>query len=376
VNSCHFHSIDEGDFADSLLVYREKADRNYVDSIITLAAYIGALLVLRFFSVYPKLFIALAAVTSGLFFCIRKYGQVPAFWTSMENLSAELQGRVLIEFRNVVFIIYWTIISLAGKVAAATRKLINTIRRMRTFMLKTFGIRPRKDFSYSELPPLDSTRTLGGKTSPEQEDEQTPKIRLLQLPKRSLWPFQTLRANLEVYDLENPPPYHAISYVWTHGPQDLRNIVLNGMEYRVRGNVHHILSRCSSYLGPRLIWIDTLCINQGDTNEKTLQVRRMRDIYKGAGQVLVCLGEAPSVGSALRLIQELNFVMNTYGRIHLGQYIASFYPRRNYDRFLRVRVEAFLDLLSHPWFERVWVSSPFRSRILSKCTREHRTDTH
>jgi hypothetical protein len=357
-----------------MILCRDIAKKNAGDSVTTLAAYIVTSLALPSVSAFWNLAkvlvrfiwsnLALAAVTCWLLFYVRKHYEVPAFWALVVSKSSEWQGRVITELTNVLYIIYWTAITLVGKMASATGILINTIWRTRIFMLETFGIQPRRDFSYSALPRLDSIRDLDGKTSQEQEDEQTPKIRLLQLPRRSLWPFQTLRANLEAYNLENAPPYHAISYVWSHGSQDLRSIVLNDMEYRVCGNVHDILTRCSSYFGPRLIWIDTICINQEDKDEKTLQVRRMQDIYKCAGQVLVCLGEDPGIGTAMQLVWELNFIMNTYGKIYLGQHVATFNRRRQYDKYLCARIEALLDLLSHPWFERIWVSSHFRSCLL------------
>jgi len=38
------------------------------------------------------------------------------------------------------------------------------------------------------------------------------------------------------------------------------------------------------------MWIDAICINQGDDEEKSKQVTRMRDVYKLARRVVVWLG--------------------------------------------------------------------------------------
>jgi hypothetical protein len=43
---------------------------------------------------------------------------------------------------------------------------------------------------------------------------------------------------------------------------------------------------------PRILWIDSICINQGDLEECESQVLRMRDIYKLADRVLIWLGPA------------------------------------------------------------------------------------
>jgi hypothetical protein len=55
----------------------------------------------------------------------------------------------------------------------------------------------------------------------------------------------------------------------------------------------------------RLVWIDALCINQSDDEEKTEQVRRMGEVYAQAKQVIVYLGRADASKRAfLGLINE------------------------------------------------------------------------
>lgn len=55
------------------------------------------------------------------------------------------------------------------------------------------------------------------------------------------------------------------------------------------------LSRALPYLRlryrPRVLWIDALCVNQSDLLERSSQVERMADIYQGASNVIVWLGE-------------------------------------------------------------------------------------
>lgn len=42
---------------------------------------------------------------------------------------------------------------------------------------------------------------------------------------------------------------------------------------------------------PRYLWIDALCINQEDNQEKSLQLQRMRLVYQRASNVVIWLGE-------------------------------------------------------------------------------------
>ncbi|GFN15000.1 HET domain-containing protein [Aspergillus tubingensis] len=76
--------------------------------------------------------------------------------------------------------------------------------------------------------------------------------------------------------------YEALSYVW--GSQTLVHLRDNQLE--------------------RILWIDAICINQGDDDEKSEQIPLMRSIYAQADRVLVWLGEAmPDGDEALKTIQ-------------------------------------------------------------------------
>lgn len=54
------------------------------------------------------------------------------------------------------------------------------------------------------------------------------------------------------------------------------------------------LARALPYLRylskPRRLWIDAICINQDDADERSSQVQRMRDVYSLASRVVVWLG--------------------------------------------------------------------------------------
>lgn len=52
---------------------------------------------------------------------------------------------------------------------------------------------------------------------------------------------------------------------------------------------------------PEYIWIDAICINQEDLEERSIQVARMYSIYDNAQSVLIWLGEHDgfyTIGSA------------------------------------------------------------------------------
>ena len=352
---------------------RDIATKNYTDSIISFIIYIVTLLapyptaILWHFSLHLIHFTWTnlgSATTSCAIICTFLHVvKIPPSWVSSTGEFVNLLlFHAITGGTNAVFITITTTMGLWRYMRSVTRIVANILCKTTVWVCARF--RPqlwqlRGKFSYSSLPQveklgMEESIALNAGSGEIGEGVDVPKIRLLRL--RRKWPLLELRADLIICDLENCPPYHAISYVWNHGPQDMRSIILNDMEFYVRGNVYNILRRCSSYLGPRLIWIDSICVNQGkDSKEKSFQVRKMKDIYKNAGQVLVCLGDPPGTLHAMTLIWELDFIMKRFGNTYLAGYIAEFHRRRQFDRLLCARINALLDLLQNPWFERVWV---------------------
>ncbi|KAJ3526679.1 hypothetical protein NM208_g11071 [Fusarium decemcellulare] len=72
-------------------------------------------------------------------------------------------------------------------------------------------------------------------------------------------------------------------------------ICCNGLEIEISPNLYAALvslrQKCSE---PLTLWVDYLCINQSDTDERSSQVRLMGEIFSHSSEVLIWLGE-PSV---------------------------------------------------------------------------------
>jgi hypothetical protein len=78
--------------------------------------------------------------------------------------------------------------------------------------------------------------------------------------------------------------YVALSYTWGD-PTKTKEIFVNGKSVQVTVNLEHALRILRNKLPMRVgvrLWVDALCVNQADVEEKNLQVQRMRDIYKQA----------------------------------------------------------------------------------------------
>ncbi|KAH7306119.1 heterokaryon incompatibility [Rhexocercosporidium sp. MPI-PUGE-AT-0058] len=64
----------------------------------------------------------------------------------------------------------------------------------------------------------------------------------------------------------------------------------NGVSVAVTQSLHSALQRLQTPDGSRLMWIDAICINQDDSEERSIQVTLMREIYLRAQAVIVWLG--------------------------------------------------------------------------------------
>ena len=179
------------------------------------------------------------------------------------------------------------------------------------------------------------------------------KIRLLLIKKRV--PFLELDMELLSHSLDSEISYEAISYVWGLKRQKEMPVMLDGGRFGVPENVYSILRRRSSFFASRLVWIDTICINQNNNHEKADQVRMMKDIYAKASRVFVCLGESPNAWLAVTMLNELVLMKSLLTPKALGDQIVGMTSGFDMDEMLKLRVVALLELLHNPWFERVWV---------------------
>ncbi|KAM0432195.1 hypothetical protein ACHAPT_004730 [Fusarium lateritium] len=161
---------------------------------------------------------------------------------------------------------------------------------------------------------------------PSEEFAHTPlqdpnRIRLLHIEVQN----STLKCTVQAHSASEIPPYVCLSYVWADfGPMlnrgrdfretelevpmfshsDSEEIILNDRRFSIGPNLHAALLGLQQHLGGKPIWVDAMCINQTDSNEKTTQVARMREIYSAAEKVFIWLGRKHTLrDTALRILQ-------------------------------------------------------------------------
>ena len=115
-------------------------------------------------------------------------------------------------------------------------------------------------------------------------------IRLLTLSP-ALRQSDPIVCNLHVVSLEGEKPiYEAISYVWGD-PKVTVPIEVSNRPFQVTANLATALRRFRNVGGRRILWVDAICIDQSNDQERGHQVGLMGHLYSRARRVLVWLGE-------------------------------------------------------------------------------------
>jgi hypothetical protein len=112
-----------------------------------------------------------------------------------------------------------------------------------------------------------------------------------------------IQCEIQHASLDGPPRYEALSYTWGDpkgeeslvpcrgDPNASYPIKVDDGHLLVKYNLNCALKQLRHDTNPRTLWIDAICINQHDGEEKNHQVRAMARIYSGASRVLAWLGE-------------------------------------------------------------------------------------
>jgi len=160
--------------------------------------------------------------------------------------------------------------------------------------------------------------------------------------------------------------YIALSYTWGD-PTLTVPILLNGERFLVTKNLYSALAQFRQPTGYRSLfyWIDAICINQEDVQEKSIQVQRMKQIYEGADEVYVWLGaEANDSYLAMRKLDSLNKYFRQQGPDEAAaQIMANLVDQEDTSWMFGPPSEPFDErpwralekLFERPWWTRVWI---------------------
>ena len=118
--------------------------------------------------------------------------------------------------------------------------------------------------------------------------------------------------NVDMSSLGSEHSFTALSYTWG-STVDRRLVFINGEMVDVTSNLFSALRELKRR-GHYIVWVDMLCINQQDDNEKLQQIAQMHNIYSLAQAVVVWIGETDEkFESLLRYIQQVTEFRSQHG---------------------------------------------------------------
>ena len=178
---------------------------------------------------------------------------------------------------------------------------------------------------------------------------------------------------LEHFESSNAPSYIALSYVWGD-PTNTRPVNVHCRDFNITQNLYeallHIkelsslfeegLSRQSeSGQADLFLWVDALCINQRDIDEKSKQVPRMTEIFSSAYTVLIWLGTFEKLGRKILGIELLLHLLESTSPLDQFTrptltFVLTPEPRDPADAAIRL-VETYMEIMGNDWFRRGWV---------------------
>jgi hypothetical protein len=161
-----------------------------------------------------------------------------------------------------------------------------------------------------------------------------------------------------------PQKWDAVSYTWGHAKESSYiKIIAEGESWRlpITPNLELALRHLRYNLSYRVLWIDALCIDQNDGDEKSLQIPRMSELYRKAELVVVWLGEEDEKTS-LAISHIRNCVEN----------VDKFDDWARDANFIN-EWDALCHFLKREWFVRRWIVQEIAnaSRAVLYCGEQH-----
>ncbi|KAH7080429.1 heterokaryon incompatibility protein-domain-containing protein [Paraphoma chrysanthemicola] len=103
-----------------------------------------------------------------------------------------------------------------------------------------------------------------------------------------------IRCQVYVANLDASPTYTTLSYVWGTYSSPPDHVLCNDISVPITSNCHSALRHLRTINGSFDVWIDAICINQEDQEEKHQQIGLMGDIYSQSSQTFIWLGAGSS----------------------------------------------------------------------------------
>ncbi|KAL1863997.1 hypothetical protein Daus18300_007962 [Diaporthe australafricana] len=167
-----------------------------------------------------------------------------------------------------------------------------------------------------------------------------------------------LAVRLLTSNLHECPPYEALSYAWgdlnetealrvfAHDPEAGSSNSNLSLPLSVTCSCARALRRLRFADAPRILWVDSICIDQSRVIERNHQLYLMARIYSGAARVVVYLGESDDDASSDTVIDWLRDLHEPSGDAGSAKSVPPY--------------DVIMAFLGRRWFTRTWVLQEIR----------------
>lgn len=177
-------------------------------------------------------------------------------------------------------------------------------------------------------------------------------------------PDEVIRLTSDVFCLKSPPHYKAISYTWGN-EENPKTVYVDDEPLKVRDNCHHVLWQARLHFPGSWIWIDSICIDQSNDEEKSCQVQMMWHIYRCADLVLSCVG--PHAGNSELIVEAaqeiLELLLVEYAHSEERDYEfdhMAWASARGESYFVALQ-SAYENFSERPYWSRLWIIQEMRA---------------
>lgn len=181
-------------------------------------------------------------------------------------------------------------------------------------------------------------------------------------------------SDLKTLDLDDKPTYCCLSYTWGDPwgrdvEQQCFALRCNDRYILIRENLHNALCQLWKIARSDLkgIWIDAVCINQKDLDERAQQVNLMRRIYEEAVHVTAWLGpedeDSRCVAETLKPLEL--YLEENHALVH--QLDSSWFVDSKVEEYRKLlamtsdRTSRSVRFLKRAYFQRAWIIQEVRS---------------
>lgn len=174
------------------------------------------------------------------------------------------------------------------------------------------------------------------------------------LPPESTDGSDIISCRLGVVSLDESPKYRALSYVWGD-PSVTKPILVDDTTVQVRMNLWTFLDQMRNEQYWDALWIDALCINEDDLEERSEQVSIMGPIYTKATGVRAWLGPGTEIYVlAMHGLADTEWPKNDQiqdDQVREDEVITFFEQPLATDEFFA----PIIDLLNNEYWSRIWI---------------------